>query len=237
MQVRAMSDYLEQQEHLRRERAYQIAHMPVRKPRGIVRRLLWRLRGQAKVESNRRDRQARAIWDDASKYAKGRVGEDALVMALAPLLNDHYLLVRNYTPPRYRQGGDIDAVLIGPHGVVVFEVKAWRGLYRYSHDEWMFRPHTHAAWEPTRKNPTWQASQNQERVRRTLSDAGLGHIPVRALLVVADPEMHVTVEAPLRVPLLFLHSRPLRLDFVLKATPTVAATDLERVYTALVRGV
>ncbi|HKV83584.1 MAG TPA: nuclease-related domain-containing protein, partial [Ktedonobacterales bacterium] len=74
--------------------------------------------------------QVEAHEREGENWAKGSNGEDILAETLADRFGDEYTLLRNYTPPAPSAiGGDIDAVLLGPHGVIVFEVKAWTGEY------------------------------------------------------------------------------------------------------------
>ena len=72
-------------------------------------------------------------------------GEEGERMALRSLesLPDEYLAITNCKIPTYEQIGDLDIVVVGPHGIAVVEVKRflrrvvvdgdqWTGLSRYS---------------------------------------------------------------------------------------------------------
>lgn len=144
--------------------------------------------------------QAAAHERDAENWAKGSDGEDFLAETLADQFGDEYTLLRNYTPPApWAIGGDIDAVLLGPRGVIVFEVKAWTGEYLATGHDWFWRPGSHGRWEPARRNPSSQALHNVERIKRTLQRAGLRHVQVRGVVAVASPHMRVYLEPPLAV--------------------------------------
>jgi hypothetical protein len=99
--------------------------------------------------------------------------------------------------------GDIDAVLVGPHGVTTFEVKAWRGYFRVSGDAWYVREGPHAGWHLADKNPSFQALENAKRLTDVLADARLGAVPVRPVVAVAGTRMYVEIEPPLAVAVFF----------------------------------
>ncbi|HEX9035512.1 MAG TPA: nuclease-related domain-containing protein [Ktedonobacterales bacterium] len=163
-------------------------------PRGVWRALWWRLTGGPMRERKRAQAASAAALQEAELYRRGLQGEHALIWFLAQRLDNRYLLLRNYTPPApFRTGGDIDGVLMGPHGVTVFEVKAWRGVFRCNGDEWLFLPRDRSAWEPGRKNPIDQARYAADRVKGTLALAGLRDIQVDPVLVAAEPRMRVEV--------------------------------------------
>ena len=136
--------------------------------------------------------------EDAAYWAKGRDGENLLGAVLGRWLGDEYVLLRNVTPPAPNHaGGDIDAVLLGPLGVIVFEVKAWRGEFLARGHDWFYRRRPYDDWEPARANPTRQALRNVERVKRALQRAGLRSIPVRGVVAVASADMRVYLKPPL----------------------------------------
>ena len=163
-------------------------------PRGFFRSLWWRLTGGPARDRARLQAEGAAAAQEAELYRRGLQGEQALIWFLARRLDNRYLLLRNYTPPPpFRTGGDIDGVLMGPHGVTVFEVKAWRGVFRCEGDQWLFLPRDRSAWEPGRKNPIEQARYATDRVKGTLALAGLRDTAIEPALVVADPRMRVEV--------------------------------------------
>jgi hypothetical protein len=99
--------------------------------------------------------------------------------------------------------GDIDAVLVGPHGVTTFEVKTWRGNFRINGDVWYEREGLHAGWRPADKNPSLQALENAKRLQGVLAGVGLGTVPVRPVVALASTRMYVEIEPPLAVALFF----------------------------------
>lgn len=167
-----------------------------RPPRGFLRGVWWRLTGGLARERARLQAasvaMAREAAQEAELYRRGLQGEQALIWFLGQRLDNRYLLLRNYTPPPpFRTGGDIDGVLLGPHGVTVFEVKAWHGVFRCDGEEWLYLPRDRSAWERGRKNPIEQARYASDRVKGTLALAGQRDTPVQPVLVIADPRMRV----------------------------------------------
>lgn len=163
-------------------------------PKGWWRGIWWWLTGGPARERARLQAASVAAAQEAELYRRGLQGEQALIWFLGQRLDNRYLLLRNYTPPPpFRTGGDIDGVLMGPHGVTVFEVKAWRGVFRCDGEEWLFLPRDRSAWEPGRKNPIEQARYAASRVKGTLALAGLPDMPVQPVIVVADPRMRVEI--------------------------------------------
>lgn len=204
------SDYLQRQELANDESARAlIATLP--KTPSYVTRLFGvfvpRIRREAQAaEGKRKALLARAAIHarEAEYWAKGRYGEDLLAETLSQQLGDDFTLMRNYTPPALSgAGGDIDAVLIGPLGIIVFEVKAWTGEYLARGRDWFWRAGRYGNWEPARSNPTSQALRNVERVKRTLQRAGQGRVTVRGVVAVANADMRVYLEPPLAVYLFY----------------------------------
>jgi hypothetical protein len=188
------SNYLYQRVAANEWAARQALTETPRGPKGVWRNLWWRVSGGPARARAKRLEQSAAAQREAEIYRRGLQGEEALIWFLAPRLDNRYLLLRNYTPPApWRSGGDIDGVLLGPHGVTVFEVKAWRGVYRCEGETWLFLPRDRSAWEPARKNPTQQALFSLERVRGTLILAGLRDVPTQPVIVAADPRMRVEI--------------------------------------------
>ena len=207
-------------------------------PDGFWRSLWWRLTGGAKRDRSQlaaaREVAAREAAQEAELYRRGLQGEQALIWFLGQRLDNHYLLLRNYTPPPpFRTGGDIDGTLIGPHGVTVFEVKAWRGVFRCDGEEWLYLPRDRSAWEPGRKNPIEQARYAADRVRGTLALAGLRDLPVHPVLVIADPRMRVEVVGEPAITIYQPFKDQASLDFE-PAGRAYEYSELDTIYKALI---
>lgn len=175
---------------------------------------------------------------EAEHWAVGRAGEEFVTSVLARHLDDRYVLLRNYTPPSpWHGGGDIDAVLLGPHGVTVFEVKALSGEFRCEGQEWLWRRGRGGAWQEAIVNPSRQALDNARRIRETLRLNGLGHVRVRPIVAVASPDMHVELAPPLAVYVFFAHRRNVSIESVVghsqESQSELSLPELQRIYAAL----
>ncbi len=139
-----------------------------------------------------------ALQARVQQWEVGEAGEDMLPKALAPFCDDRYLLLRGYPSPS--RHGDIDGVLVGPHGVTVYEVKAWHGTFRASDAGWHVWLRDEQAWVPAHGNPTKQALDNASSLRHLLSEVELGSTPLYPLVAIASD--HITIEStgPLSVP-------------------------------------
>ncbi|HET8632058.1 MAG TPA: nuclease-related domain-containing protein [Thermomicrobiales bacterium] len=148
----------------------------------------------------------------ARRFAAGERGEDALAAALARDLPDDYTLYRNLRLPGYR--ADLDAVLLGPPGVVVLENKAYRGEFVLYHDRW-YRADPDGDLRPWRASPTCQAADNAARLAAWLMRQGLGGVPVHPLVVLSSGAVREERRRP--------------------ATPVVPLTEAARAVMALPR--
>lgn len=241
------SNYLAQQEyaHLVASHDANLAsHQVFKRRRGCLGLFMALVPGQWRVL--RRERQQyRALRQlayehqmEADHWAVGRAGEEYVTSVLARRLDDRFVLLRNYTPPPpYHGGGDIDAVLLGPHGVTVFEVKALSGEFRCEGQEWFWRPSRGGAWQTAMVNPSKQALDNARRIRETLRLNGLGHMRVRPVVAVASPNMHVELVPPIAVYIFFAQRRNASLETVVGSVngphSGYSLPELQRIYSTL----
>lgn len=227
------SDYLARQVAANEWAAQQALTQRPRGPRGLWRNLWWRFTGGPRRAQAQRIAVSVAAQREAETYRRGLQGEEALIQFLAPRLDNRYLLLRNYVPPPpWSAGGDIDGVLLGPQGVTVFEVKAWRGVYRCTGEDWLFLPADRSAWEPARKNPTQQARFSAERVHGTLALAGLRDVHTQPVIVAADPRMRVEIAGSPAVAIYQPYKDPAWLDLNPRGK-SYDYDELDRIYKAL----
>jgi nuclease-like protein len=175
---------------------------------------------------------------EAEHWAVGRAGEEYVASVLARYLDDRFVLLRNYTPPPpYHGGGDIDAVLLGPHGVTVFEVKALSGEFRCEGQEWLWRSSRGGAWQKAMVNPSKQALDNARRIRETLRWKGLERVRVRPVVAVASANMHVELVPPLAAYIFFAQRRNVSIETVIayahEPQSGYSLPELQRIYSAL----
>ena len=148
----------------------------------------------------------------AVRYRAGAAGEDALARVLGEGLGDDYTLYRNLRPG---VGGDLDAVLLGPAGLVVLEVKAYRGAFVLFGDRW-YRAASPDGGDltPWRGSPTLQARRNADRLALWLALRGLAATPLYPLVVLTSGHVREVRTRP-RVPVVplqqlvpYLHALP-----------------------------
>jgi hypothetical protein len=104
------------------------------------------------------------LREEEESYARGKAAEDRLTEILSRHLDSRWTLFRNVVLPD--RPDDIDAILLGPPGVLALEVKAYRGLYRNIGDRWETR--RGRQWQAAGSNPTTQALGNAARLRAYL---------------------------------------------------------------------
>ncbi len=75
------------------------------------------------------------LIEERDQYYLGRKGEEKTVKALQRHLDGRWTLFRNVVLPGSQ--ADIDAVLVGPRGVYVLEIKSYRERFRNRGEEWM----------------------------------------------------------------------------------------------------
>lgn len=130
---------------------------------------------------------ARRAVGRARRFRVGARGEDALQRALARGLGDDYTLYRNLRLPG--RGGDIDALLLGPPGLVLLENKAYRGEFVLFGDRWYRAAAPGSrdlrAWADS---PSAQAAGNAARLAGWLAGLGpdLAAIPIHPLVVLSS---------------------------------------------------
>lgn len=167
---------------------------------------------------------------EADYYAIGRLGEERLTAFLQKHLDGRYTLFRNVLLPDGR--GDMDAVLVGPQGVWVLEVKAYGGQHLVRGELWYERV-SDGEWVKMSRNPTRQVQTNGERMRLFLKDCAVA-TPVSERVVWAGDGLLVRDDPT--VTIWELHRRDAILDELEKAehlpaaeiTPAVEALTLKQ---------
>lgn len=97
---------------------------------------------------------------------QGIAGEEAFVAELRKHLNSDWKLFRNIDLPD--RSGDLDAVLVGPKGIYLFEIKAYNVTCRNQGERWEYR--AWGKWKPLSRNPTQQALRNAARLNEHLKE-------------------------------------------------------------------
>jgi hypothetical protein len=130
---------------------------------------------------------------DYSTFKKGERGEDEVVAELKRLLDKRWKLFRNVVVPG--SDADIDAVLVGPQGVLAFEIKAYSGNFRVRGSQWHYR--ASGGWRPMDVNPIKQAAWNRQRLARYLNDKHRNEeVPVSAMIVLGREPQNIQLFKP-----------------------------------------
>lgn len=120
---------------------------------------------------------------------------------LAQFLDERYRFIRNINQPEL---GYIDAVLVGPPGVLVFRIMDSTGVFFNEKTGWM-RKDNQGDWTPVRVNPTKECIVDINATREFLKARGLGEADVFGVVVftVEPPQMTFTSEEEV-VPVAYL---------------------------------
>jgi hypothetical protein len=130
---------------------------------------------------------------DYSTFAKGERGEVEVVAEMKRLLDKRWKLFRNVVVPG--SDADIDAVLVGPQGVLAFEIKAYSGNFRVRGSQWHYR--AGGGWRPMDVNPIKQAAWNRQRLARYLYDKHRNEeIPVSIMIVLGREPQSIKLYKP-----------------------------------------
>ncbi len=129
---------------------------------------------------------------EIDNYRKGEEGEQRTAEVILQTLDGNWTLFRNVQLPG-RSKADLDAVLVGPSGVWVLEVKNLSGLYRNTGEMWELRLKNR--WLPYRASPSRQASTNAARLGGFLKADGVRQW-VQPAIIWADDASFPAVENP-----------------------------------------
>lgn len=126
-------------------------------------------------------------------YRMGQEGEDQVIEAMRQSLDGDWTLFRNVTLPG-RNKADLDAVLVGPPGVWVAEIKTFSGEYRNIGEHWEVR--AGGRWKLLRSSPSRQAQDNAVRMANFFKADGFKQW-VTPAVVWASPDSPLSVENPM----------------------------------------
>jgi hypothetical protein len=104
---------------------------------------------------------------------------------LEQYLNDRYTFIRNISK---REIGYVDAVLVGPPGVLVFRILDTRGVFANEGPNWL-KQNKKGEWLPAGIDPSREAIADIRKIREYLAKHVQGEIPVYGVVV-------FTLEAP-----------------------------------------
>lgn len=109
-------------------------------------------------------------------------------------LDDRYAYIRNLSRLSI---GYVDAVLVGPPGVLVMRITTRGGTFFNEGSKWL-EQRDKGNWKPLRWSPTEEVAEDVRKVREFLQTRGLPEMPVFAVVVFTEdePATRVTTEKP-----------------------------------------
>ncbi|MBL8161022.1 MAG: NERD domain-containing protein [Anaerolineae bacterium] len=130
-----------------------------------------------------------------------------------PIFNERYTFIRSLNPPGVVY---IDAVLVGPPGVLVFRLLDHAGKFATKRGDWL-KEKSSGEWVPFEINPTKQTIDDVTHVRKFLAKRKLDDVPVFGLIVFVSPDAVLDVREPV-VPVCYLGdlSRALTQEYLSK---------------------
>lgn len=126
-----------------------------------------------------------------NNYRLGQEGENNVIDRMRHLLDGNWYLFRSVVLPGQNKS-DIDAVLIGPSGVWVLEIKTFNGQYRVIGDQWQHKKNQ--TWKPVKSDPTRQAVNNAKRLSDFIKNNNQIKLWVTPVVVWANPGSTLTVQ-------------------------------------------
>ncbi len=130
--------------------------------------------------------------DNPLAYMVGKV--------LERFLDNSYTYLRNVNK---RRVGYIDAVLVGPPGVLVFRIVDYTGMWINERAEWVNR--TNDKLRPAKTNPTRECVHDIYALRKFLKRHGLERVPVYGIVVFTEENVRLEAEGPV-VPVCEAHT-------------------------------
>lgn len=145
--------------------------------------------------------------------------------ALAEFLNDDYLFLRNVSKMAV---GYIDAVLIGPPGVLVFRIVDREGVFYNEGVRWM-QQREKGEWTPLNWSPSEEAVEDIKKLREYLKRRDLEYVQVWGVVVFtkSPPVTQITLENP-QVAVAFIDELSYKLSDTYFAKVRVEKDDLAK---------
>jgi hypothetical protein len=104
--------------------------------------------------------------------------------ALGASLDARFTFIRNIST---RELGYIDAILVGPPGVLTFRILDYKGILANEGADWLIQ-NKKGEWRPLGSSPTREVVADIEKLRTYLSGRNLGDVPVYGVIVfTTDP--------------------------------------------------
>lgn len=130
-----------------------------------------------------------------------------LAQVLSGVLDQNHILVRDPAPAGLN--ARLDAVVIGPSGIMVFKVVDEPGIFRCEGDLWLQRA-PGKDFQLWRRNPTREFLAELDQLRAYLNKRSLNNVPLSTLIVFTDPHTEISARAP-AIPVTTLFNMPTEL--------------------------
>ncbi len=130
-----------------------------------------------------------------------------LAQVLSSVLDANHTLLRE--PARGGLDARLDALIIGPGGVMAIKQVDDAGIFRCEGDLWLQRlpGKDFQIWD---RNPTREFVQEIDRLRAYLNKRGLNNVPLTTLIVFTNPHAEISARAP-AIPIAPLFTLPVEL--------------------------
>lgn len=138
------------------------------------------------------DRFLNGLDKQIDNYRTGQEGEERVKEIILQTLDGTWSLFQDINLPG-RSKTDLDAVLVGPSGVWVLEIKNFIGEYRNIGEQWEYRANNR--WHPYKKSPSRQANKNAARLGNFLKADGIQQW-VTSAVIWANQASPLTLENP-----------------------------------------
>ncbi len=111
---------------------------------------------------------------------------------LAQFLDNRYTYLRNVSK---RSVGYIDAVLVGPPGVLVFRIVDYTGVWKNERDRWVVQT-KNSNLRKASTNPTHECVKDVYALRKFLAKKDLQRVPVYGIVVFTSPNVRLSAADP-----------------------------------------
>lgn len=125
-------------------------------------------------------------------FRKGQEGEKEVLEMLKNNLPDDYSCMPNFIIPKTLIG-DIDELIIGPKGIIILEVKNYKGYFRICGGEFFLKLKGALYFLYFYKNPIKQVIQQRNWLSNYLEKKGLNNITIHPIVVLVSGNIEAII--------------------------------------------
>jgi hypothetical protein len=164
---------------------------------------LWLATGEARRQVPLPTLRYAAPSRDEAVASAGEHGEDRAARQLGELFGEDWTLIHGYRGP----AGEVDFLLLGPHGLAAIEVKALNGRFRINGDVWEADKydkydnrveHLPPTTDRGGRSPSQQVNAIADALERHLGRSGRP-VPIRRAVLLVHPRSRIKVALNLTV--------------------------------------